>query len=316
MKNLAIAGGMLALAAFGAGAWSWDERRRASPRCASRGRKRASPTSSRYPETTAPRAAALGSQRAGRWRLTARRYSRAMNAVLKVLSLLPWPDWVALVAFFAAWVGYALFARAAPSRSLRCWPRPTACAASGCCRRPTARCASSTASSSRTCRPALVLRLDDDPDHRRPARGARHHRQGERAGARDPVRDAHVGAGVRPEAAAAAGHLRLRVLPLHLVDAAVHLRRAARRGRAGGGALRASDGVARSASPTGPAASSAWPPRHSTTAARLLLRVRRDRLVLLAARLRDRRPRASCCILYQREFRSECWACCARTAVT
>ena len=75
----------------------------------------------------------------------------------------------------------------------------------------------------------VVLRLDHDPDHRRPARRARHHRQGERAGARAAVRGAHLGAGVRPEAAAAAGDLRLRLLPLHLVDAAVHLRRAARR---------------------------------------------------------------------------------------
>jgi putative oxidoreductase len=31
MKNIAISGGLLAITAFGPGAWSWDERRRAEP---------------------------------------------------------------------------------------------------------------------------------------------------------------------------------------------------------------------------------------------------------------------------------------------
>jgi putative oxidoreductase len=31
MKNVAISGGLLAITAFGPGAWSWDERRRAEP---------------------------------------------------------------------------------------------------------------------------------------------------------------------------------------------------------------------------------------------------------------------------------------------
>ncbi len=34
-----------------------------------------------------------------------------MDTVLKVITILPWTDWAALVAFFAAWSGYAWFAR-------------------------------------------------------------------------------------------------------------------------------------------------------------------------------------------------------------
>ena len=34
-----------------------------------------------------------------------------MDTVLKVISILPWTDWAALAAFFAAWAGYAWFAR-------------------------------------------------------------------------------------------------------------------------------------------------------------------------------------------------------------
>jgi uncharacterized membrane protein len=34
-----------------------------------------------------------------------------MNSILKVLELLPWTDWVALVLFFGGWSGYAWFAR-------------------------------------------------------------------------------------------------------------------------------------------------------------------------------------------------------------
>lgn len=34
-----------------------------------------------------------------------------METALKVVSLLPWVDWVAVVAFFAGWSGYAWFAR-------------------------------------------------------------------------------------------------------------------------------------------------------------------------------------------------------------
>jgi uncharacterized membrane protein len=34
-----------------------------------------------------------------------------MDTVLKVISILPWGDWAALAAFFAAWAGYAWFAR-------------------------------------------------------------------------------------------------------------------------------------------------------------------------------------------------------------
>ena len=34
-----------------------------------------------------------------------------MEAALKVVSVLPWFDWAALLAFFAAWAGYAWFAR-------------------------------------------------------------------------------------------------------------------------------------------------------------------------------------------------------------
>ncbi len=34
-----------------------------------------------------------------------------METVLKIVSLLPWIDWAAVVAFFAGWAGYAWFAR-------------------------------------------------------------------------------------------------------------------------------------------------------------------------------------------------------------
>ncbi len=34
-----------------------------------------------------------------------------MELVLKLASLLPWADWAAIIAFFAAWIGYAWFAR-------------------------------------------------------------------------------------------------------------------------------------------------------------------------------------------------------------
>ena len=34
-----------------------------------------------------------------------------MDTVLRVISILPWTDWAALAAFFAAWSGYAWFAR-------------------------------------------------------------------------------------------------------------------------------------------------------------------------------------------------------------
>ena len=38
------------------------------------------------------------------------RYSAPMDAVLKVITLLPWTDWVAVALFFSGWVGYAWFA--------------------------------------------------------------------------------------------------------------------------------------------------------------------------------------------------------------
>ena len=34
-----------------------------------------------------------------------------MDTLLKPLALLPWIDWLALVLFFAGWVGYAIFSR-------------------------------------------------------------------------------------------------------------------------------------------------------------------------------------------------------------
>lgn len=34
-----------------------------------------------------------------------------MDAILKIINVLPWPDWLALAWFFAAWVAYAGFAR-------------------------------------------------------------------------------------------------------------------------------------------------------------------------------------------------------------
>ena len=34
-----------------------------------------------------------------------------MDGMTRVLTLLPLVDWLAVVAFFAAWVGYAMFAK-------------------------------------------------------------------------------------------------------------------------------------------------------------------------------------------------------------
>ena len=34
-----------------------------------------------------------------------------METAIKVLSLLPWTDWVAVAAYFGGWVGYVLFAK-------------------------------------------------------------------------------------------------------------------------------------------------------------------------------------------------------------
>ena len=34
-----------------------------------------------------------------------------MDTVLKVMSLLPWPDWVAVAVFYGGWAGYAWFAK-------------------------------------------------------------------------------------------------------------------------------------------------------------------------------------------------------------
>jgi len=33
-----------------------------------------------------------------------------MNTFVKVIALLPWIDWVAVIVFFGAWSGYAWFA--------------------------------------------------------------------------------------------------------------------------------------------------------------------------------------------------------------
>jgi len=52
-----------------------------------------------------------------------------MNAALKVMTLLPWADWAALVWFFAAWLGYAQFA------SRRAKTEPTLLAATSRVRR-------------------------------------------------------------------------------------------------------------------------------------------------------------------------------------
>jgi uncharacterized membrane protein len=39
-----------------------------------------------------------------------------METAIKVLTLLPWPDWAALVFFVAGWVGYAVFAKRRSTR--------------------------------------------------------------------------------------------------------------------------------------------------------------------------------------------------------
>lgn len=39
------------------------------------------------------------------------RYSARMDTIVKVFSILPWGDWVALASFFAAWAGYVWFAK-------------------------------------------------------------------------------------------------------------------------------------------------------------------------------------------------------------
>ena len=107
------------------------------------------------------------------------------------------------------------------------------------------------------------------------------HREGQRPGARDPVRGAHLAAGVRLQGGAAGGDLRLRLLPLHLVHAPVQLRRAA--GRPPRPKPRPSP-TTRSArpSPTAPAASWAWRPRPSTTGCAPTTCLRRGVVVRLA----------------------------------
>jgi uncharacterized membrane protein len=52
-----------------------------------------------------------------------------MELALRAFSLLPWTDWVALVLFFPAWAGYAMFARQ------RVGKRPTILAATNRVRR-------------------------------------------------------------------------------------------------------------------------------------------------------------------------------------
>src|SRR5690349_17571233 len=41
-----------------------------------------------------------------------------MNTALRVVGILPWIDWVAVVFFCAAWAGYAVFARRGKRESL------------------------------------------------------------------------------------------------------------------------------------------------------------------------------------------------------
>jgi hypothetical protein len=107
-----------------------------------------------------------------------------------------------------------------------------------------------------------------------------------------------------PEAAAAAGDLRLRVLPLHLVDAAVHLRRAARRRGARGQALHRAEPVARGLRRQGRTRGRHGGRDLQRRPARLLLRLRRigwffSPIAFMAATV------GVVYILYQREFGSE-----------
>ena len=182
MKNLSIAGGLLVLAAL---------------RCRRGQRRRAAP---RAPQ---PDAAAPMTQRAlgAAGLLQSRRWTRCCASPAPA-----WPDWVAFALFFPAWVGYAMFAKP-PRRhtSRRSW-RSTNRVRRQWMLQTTyreVRVVDGVVIQNLSTQP-LVLRLDDDPHHRRPARGARHGRQGERAGARDAVRGAHHAPGLRPQGAAAA----------------------------------------------------------------------------------------------------------------
>ena len=86
MKNLSIAGGMLVLAAFGPGALSLDARR-----------------ARRLNVDGAPHPA----RELGACLLQCADGHRACGR----LAVLPWLDWVALALFFPAWAGYAIFAK-------------------------------------------------------------------------------------------------------------------------------------------------------------------------------------------------------------
>ena len=79
-KDLALAGGLLVVAGFGAGAVSLD-----------------APT----PRLSSPAPAGA----VGAW------YSAPMDVAMRALAVLPWLDWVALALFFPAWAGYAIFAK-------------------------------------------------------------------------------------------------------------------------------------------------------------------------------------------------------------
>jgi len=150
----------------------------------------------------------------------------------------------------------------------------------------------------------VVLRVDDDPDHRRPAGTARRHRRGGQGGQGDPVCRPDLAVRVRSQALRAGGRLCLCLLPVYLVDAAIHLRRTADRVRPGPQGIRKRRGLARGVRRPRRARRRTGRRDIQRRPARLLHGLRRDPVVLLAARF-ALGTAGIIYLLYQREFRSE-----------
>ena len=189
-----------------------------------------------------------------------------MDTVLRLLHVLPAADWIAFALFFPAWAGYAMFARR------RVGYQPSILASTNRVRRQWM--LQTTYREVRVVDGVVIQNLSTSPSFFASTTiliiGGLLAVLGTADKASELARELPFAARttrprLRPEAAAAARHLRLRVLPLHLVDAAVHLRRAARRRGAGSVALPRARACRARPSPTRPAGSSAWRPRPSTT---------------------------------------------------
>ena len=102
---------------------------------------------------------------------------------MKIISMLPWADWLALLAFFSLWVGYAGFARMGSQHE------QTLLASTNRLRvqwmlRATARDPRMLDGLiTQNLEHPLVFLIDHHHHHRRSVRAVGHHRQGGRAGA-------------------------------------------------------------------------------------------------------------------------------------